>query len=125
MPAELAAGYCGEPTVEAFLKRIGSEYPQPRITDGRRRLWLRDDLDQAILPPDLHRVRDVADLRRGRRGQLYRPDNVKGALSAGGVEWTACGTTAGSTKQAGRAASSSGFAAGTGIGSGHKHLPGP
>jgi hypothetical protein len=61
MRAELAAGYCGEPTVEAFLKRVGSEYPQPRITEGRRRLWLRDDLDQAILPPDLHRVRDVAE----------------------------------------------------------------
>jgi hypothetical protein len=61
MPAELAAGYCGEPTVEAFLKRVGSEYPQPRITEGRRRLWLRDDLDQAILPPDLQRVRDVAE----------------------------------------------------------------
>ena len=61
MPAELAAGYCGEPTVEAFLKRVGSEYPQPRIIEGRRRLWLRDDLDQAILPPDLRRVRDVAE----------------------------------------------------------------
>ena len=61
MPAELAAGYCGESTVEAFLKRVGSEYPQPRIIEGRRRLWLRDDLDQAMLPPDLQRVRDVAE----------------------------------------------------------------
>jgi hypothetical protein len=61
MRAELAAGYCGEPTVEAFLKRVGNEYPQPRITQGRRRLWLRDDLDQAILPSDLQRVRDVAE----------------------------------------------------------------
>jgi hypothetical protein len=61
MGAELAAGYCGESTVEAFIKRVGSDYPQPRITEGRRRLWLRDDLDQAILPPDLHRVRDVAE----------------------------------------------------------------
>jgi len=61
MPVELAAGYCGESTVEAFLKRVGSEYPQPRITEGRRRLWLRDDLDQAILPPDLQRVLDVAE----------------------------------------------------------------
>jgi hypothetical protein len=57
----LAAGYCGEPTVEAFLKRVGSEYPQPRITEGRRRLWLRDDLDQAILPEELRRDRDVAE----------------------------------------------------------------
>jgi hypothetical protein len=61
MPAELAAGYCGEATVEAFITRVGSEYPQPRITEGRRRLWLRDDLDQAILPPDLQQVRDVAE----------------------------------------------------------------
>jgi hypothetical protein len=50
MPAAIAAGYCGEPTVEAFLKRVGSEYPQPRIKEGRRKLWLRDDLDRAIAP---------------------------------------------------------------------------
>ncbi len=57
----MAAGYCGESTVEAFLKRVGNEYPHPRVTEGRRRLWLRDDLDQAILPHDLQRVRDVAE----------------------------------------------------------------
>src|SRR6266853_639767 len=50
MRAEIAAGYCGEPTVDAFLKRVGSEYPQPRIKEGRRQLWLRDDLDRAIAP---------------------------------------------------------------------------
>jgi hypothetical protein len=61
MPAELAAGYCGEPTVEAFMKRVGQEYPLPRVNDGRRKLWLRDDLDQAILPPDLQQVQDVAE----------------------------------------------------------------
>lgn len=61
MCAELAAGYCGEPTVDAFLKRIGREYPLPRVNDGRRRLWLRDDLDAAILPPELTRVADVAE----------------------------------------------------------------
>jgi hypothetical protein len=60
MPAELAAGYCGEPTVEAFIKRVGREYPPPRINDGRRKLWLRDDLDAAILPPELANVADVA-----------------------------------------------------------------
>jgi hypothetical protein len=53
MPAAIAAGYCGEPTVEAFLKRVGKEYPQPRIKEGRRQLWLRDDLDRAIVPDDL------------------------------------------------------------------------
>jgi hypothetical protein len=50
MSAELAAAYCGEPTAEAFLKRVGSEYPQPRVKEGRRQLWLRDDLDRAIAP---------------------------------------------------------------------------
>ena len=50
MPAAIAAGYCGESTVEAFLKRVGTEYPQPRVKEGRRQLWLRDDLDRAIAP---------------------------------------------------------------------------
>ena len=61
MCADLAAGYCGEPTVDAFLKRVGREYPQPCVNEGRRRLWLRDDLDSAILPPELTRVADVAE----------------------------------------------------------------
>jgi hypothetical protein len=61
MGAHLAAGYCGEPTVDAFLKRVGREYPLPRVNEGRRRLWLRDDLDNAILPPELMRVADVAE----------------------------------------------------------------
>jgi hypothetical protein len=61
MCADLAAGYCGEPTVDAFLRRVGREYPLPRVNEGRRRLWLRDDLDAAILPPELTRVADVAE----------------------------------------------------------------
>jgi hypothetical protein len=61
MRAELAAAYCGEPNVKAFLRRVGSEYPRPRVNESGRQLWLRDDLDQAILPPDLQRVRDVAE----------------------------------------------------------------
>ena len=60
MCAELAAGYCGEPSAEAFIARVGKEYPQPRVNDGRRRLWLKDDLDRAILPPDT-RDRDAAE----------------------------------------------------------------
>lgn len=44
----------------AFLSRVGKEYPQPRVLEGRRRLWLRDDLDAAILPPELARIEDVA-----------------------------------------------------------------
>jgi hypothetical protein len=61
MGADLAAGYVGESSVEAFLSRVGSEYPAPRIAEGRRRLWLRDDLDAVILPPELVRVADVAE----------------------------------------------------------------
>lgn len=61
MGAELAAGYCGEPSVDAFIARVGTDYPQPRVNEGRRRLWLRDDLDRAILPPELAGVADVAE----------------------------------------------------------------
>jgi hypothetical protein len=61
MPAELAAGYCGESTVADFLKRVGNGYPAPRVAEGRRRLWLRDDLDAAILPPDMVRTTDIAE----------------------------------------------------------------
>jgi hypothetical protein len=60
MAAEVAAGYCGETNVEAFLKRVGTDYPQPRVCEGRRRLWLKDDLDRAILPPELVSAADIA-----------------------------------------------------------------
>lgn len=60
MTAETAAGYCGEPTVGAFIKRVGREYPHPRVNEGRRRLWLRDDLDAAILPFESAPVIDAA-----------------------------------------------------------------
>jgi hypothetical protein len=61
MGAELAAGYVGEKHVAGFLRRVRSgEYPNPRIVEGRRRLWLRDDLDAAILPPELAYAADVA-----------------------------------------------------------------
>jgi hypothetical protein len=61
MCAKLSATYCGEASTEAFLKRVGKEYPHPRVKEGRRQLWLRDDLDQAILPSELATVRDVAE----------------------------------------------------------------
>jgi hypothetical protein len=60
MGAALAAGYVGEVSVETFLKRVGQEYPKPRVAEGRRQLWLRDDLDAAILPPELRQAADVA-----------------------------------------------------------------
>jgi hypothetical protein len=61
MSVEIAAAYCGELTAEAFMSRVGKEYPQPRVSEGRRRLWLRDDLDQAILPSELTGITDVAE----------------------------------------------------------------
>lgn len=50
MTADLAAGYVGEKRIDAFMSRVGTEYPRPRIDDGERRLWLKDDLDRAIYP---------------------------------------------------------------------------
>lgn len=64
MPAELAAGYCGERTVRSFLRRVGTEYPEPAVKQGRRKLWLIEDLDRAIRPgrPDASgTVADVAE----------------------------------------------------------------
>jgi hypothetical protein len=61
MSAELAATYCGEPTVKTFLKRVGSEYPQPRVNEGHRRLWLKDDLDHAIAPDLVPTHDDLAE----------------------------------------------------------------
>ena len=61
MGPDLAAGYVGETSADSFLRRVRSgEYPKPQIAEGRRLLWLRDDLDGAILPPELTHVRDVA-----------------------------------------------------------------
>ncbi|ORE84903.1 hypothetical protein ATO4_26609 [Aurantimonas sp. 22II-16-19i] len=49
MPAELAAGYCGEKHVEDFLQRVGKDYPHPRVEQSRRRrFWYRSDLDRAL-----------------------------------------------------------------------------
>lgn len=53
MNAAMAAGYVGEETVQAFLKRVGTEYPKPRINEGARKLWLKDDLDRAIGHPEM------------------------------------------------------------------------
>jgi len=55
MAADLAAGYCGEPSVEAFLGRVGGEYPLPRVQEGRRRLWLKVDLDNSMGVMDLEK----------------------------------------------------------------------
>jgi hypothetical protein len=61
MSADLAAAYCGEKNTNDFLKRVGTDYPHPRVKDGRRQLWLKDDLDNAILPPEQRAVEDAAE----------------------------------------------------------------
>lgn len=61
MNAALAAGYCGEPSADAFLSRVGAEYPAPSIQEGRRRLWRKVDLDRAMgLVTD--EINDAADV---------------------------------------------------------------
>lgn len=44
------AAYCDGTSIEDFLKRVGREYPLPCVAEGRRRLWLIDSLDAAIVP---------------------------------------------------------------------------
>lgn len=61
MPVEMAAGYCGEVSVESFLREVRKgTYPPPVIKRGRRQIWQRDDLDQAIRPPGSETGEDVA-----------------------------------------------------------------
>ena len=50
MTAPLAAAYVGEERIDGFLSRVGREYPRPRVDEGARKLWLKDDLDRAIEP---------------------------------------------------------------------------
>jgi len=51
MAADLAAGYCGEPTLR-ISETVGEEYPNPRVKEGRRRYADRG-LDNAIAPRHL------------------------------------------------------------------------
>jgi hypothetical protein len=49
MRAETAAAYVDERSVEAFRRRIGSVYPRPVNVSGRGEVWLKDQLDAAIV----------------------------------------------------------------------------
>jgi hypothetical protein len=63
MPVEIAAGYCGERSAEAFLRKVGSEYPEPRIKRGRRQIWWKEDLDRMMEPsPALAAAATPADV---------------------------------------------------------------
>lgn len=61
MPVEMAAGYCGERSAEVFLRAVrAGTYPAPVIKRGRKQIWAKDDLDQAITSPGLETAADVA-----------------------------------------------------------------
>lgn len=62
MNAAMAAAYCGEASARAFLARVGPnrEFPLPRVREGRRVLWLKDDLDKAMDPRGDESERDIA-----------------------------------------------------------------
>jgi hypothetical protein len=62
MSPQLAAGYCGERSVQTFLKACKKgEYPPPQVNKGRRKIWLKDDLDRSIgREHDPAAARDVA-----------------------------------------------------------------
>jgi len=46
MRAATAAAYVDEVSVEAFLRKVGREYPGPVAGKGRSRKWDRDHLDR-------------------------------------------------------------------------------
>ena len=52
--AEHAAAYVGETSVEAFLARVGKEWPMPwrdhGTGKGKYRVWRKSDLDRIIDP---------------------------------------------------------------------------
>ena len=49
MRADTAAAYVDEKSVETFRRRVGSVYPRPINVSGRGEVWLKDQLDAAIL----------------------------------------------------------------------------
>jgi hypothetical protein len=61
MPVEMAAGYCGERSAEAFMREVrAGTYPAPVVKRGRRQIWAKDDLDRAITSPGQETGEDVA-----------------------------------------------------------------
>jgi hypothetical protein len=56
------------------MKRVGQEYPRPRVNDGWRKLWLRDDLDQATFGYTCGGSGGVAEghFRRASAGRISR-----------------------------------------------------
>jgi hypothetical protein len=48
MRAETAAAYVDEVSVERFLARVGTAYPEAMVIDGRGKVWSRTALDAAL-----------------------------------------------------------------------------
>lgn len=60
MPVEMAAGYCGERSAEAFLRGVrAGTYPEPVVKRGRKQIWAKDDLDR-VTASGLETGADVA-----------------------------------------------------------------
>jgi hypothetical protein len=64
MRAETAAGYCDEVSVEAFLRGVGTLYPEPTRVKGKGDRWLKEELDAAIerLTGRATHIKDAADV---------------------------------------------------------------
>ena len=64
MRAKTAAAYVDEPSVQSFLRSVGSVYPKPVTVPGKGKRWLREDLDRSIdrLTGQAAYVQDAADI---------------------------------------------------------------
>ena len=64
MRASLAAAYVDEPSVGAFLRKVGTIYPEPSVAGGVQRKWSRARLDTAISRRNGTKVecKDLTDL---------------------------------------------------------------
>ena len=64
MRAKTAAAYVDEPSVQSFLRSVGSVYPKPVTVPGKGNRWLREDLDRSIdrLTGRAAKVQDAADV---------------------------------------------------------------
>ena len=64
MRAKTAAAYVDEPSVQSFLRSVGSVYPKPVTVPGKGKRWLREDLDRSIdrLTGRAANVQDAADV---------------------------------------------------------------
>lgn len=60
MRADMAAAYVDEPSVDAFLRKVGIVYPQPVRFEGSAQKWSKATLDRAI--SNRHRLNEDEDI---------------------------------------------------------------